>query len=102
MKTTKEKYNTHNNSKCESNVDKQINYKKKRKHKKAKKVLLVIVFILVILSTFFIIKMNENGWSYGGLLATILGHNSKTAENLGTVYILVTGESQNLTDSIML
>ena len=98
MKITKEKYNS--NSKYENNN--KTKYKKKRKNKKIKKFLLVIAFIFVILFTFFIIRMNENGWTYGGLVATILGHNSKTAEKLGTVYILVTGESQNLTDSIML
>lgn len=100
MKATKEKYNTHNNSKYEK--DNKTKYKSKRRSKKVKKVLLIIAFVFVILFTFFIIRMNENGWSYGGLLATLLGHNSKTAENLGTVYIVVTGESQNLTDSIML
>ena len=98
MKITKEKYNS--NSKYENNN--KTKYKKKRKNKKIKKFLLVIAFIFIILFTFFIIRMNENGWTYGGLVATILGHNSKTAEKLGTVYILVTGESQNLTDSIML
>ena len=98
MKITKEKYNS--NSKYENNN--KTKYKKKRKNKKIKKFLLVIAFIFVILFTFFIIRMNENGWTYGGLVATILGHNSKTAEKLGTAYILVTGESQNLTDSIML
>ena len=100
MKTTKEKYNTHNNSKYEK--ENKAKYKSKQKSKRAKKILLIIAFIFVILFTFFIIRMNENGWSYGGLLATLLGHNSKTAENLETVYIVVTGESQNLTDSIML
>lgn len=98
MNITKEKYMPED-KKYEKN---KVNSKKRRRRKKIKKVLLVILLIIVILSTFFIIRMNENGWSYGGLLATLLGHNSKTAENLGTVYILVTGESQNLTDSIML
>lgn len=73
-----------------------------KKDKKNNKIKIVILFILVILSTLFIIKMNENGWSYGGFIATVLGHNSKTKENLDTIYIIVTGESQNLTDSIML
>ena len=75
--------------------------KKKRRKKKLKKILLVISFILVILGTLFIIKMNENGWTYGGFIATILGHDSNTVNNLETIYIVVTGESQSLTDSIM-
>lgn len=74
---------------------------KKRKSNKFKKVLVVLVFIVVILATLFIIKMNENGWTYGGLIATFLGHNSKTIDKLDTIYVVVTGESQNLTDTIM-
>ena len=77
------------------------NIKKKKRKKKLKKILLVISFILVILATLFIIRMNENGWTYGGLIATILGHDSNTVNELETIYIVVTGESQNLTDSIM-
>lgn len=76
--------------------------KKKKIRKVLKRILTIILFVIVVLSTLFIIRMNENGWTYGGLLATILGHNSKTAENLETIYIVVTGESQNLTDSIMI
>lgn len=76
--------------------------KKKRRKKKLKKVLLVISFILVILATLFIIKMNENGWTYGGLIATMLGHDANTVNELETIYIVVTGESQDLTDSIMI
>ncbi|MBO5349833.1 MAG: LCP family protein [Clostridia bacterium] len=78
------------------------NKTKKIKQKIRKKILTIFLFIMVILMTLFIIRMNENGWTYGGFLATILGHNSKTAEKLETIYIVVTGESQNLTDSIMI
>ena len=87
----------------------KVNQNKKQqqttKHKKSKKkknnILLIVLFILVILGTLFIIRMNENGWTYGGLIATILGHDSNTVNSLDTIYIVVTGESQNLTDSIM-
>ena len=61
LKTTKEKYNTHNNSKYEK--ENKAKYKSKQKSKRAKKILLIIAFIFVILFTFFIIRMNENGWS---------------------------------------
>ncbi|MBQ3407689.1 MAG: LCP family protein [Clostridia bacterium] len=74
----------------------------KTKKSKPKKVLIIIAFIFVILTTIFIIKMNQNGWTYGGLIATFLGHNSDTVNHLDTVYIVVTGESQNLTDTIMI
>ena len=75
--------------------------RKRKKNEKKNKVLIIIAFILVILSTLFIIRMNDNGWTYGGFIATVLGHDSKTKANLDTLYIVVTGESQNLTDSIL-
>lgn len=102
MKSTKEKYKTQNNQQNHKCNKDEIVHKKRKRKKTAKKFFTIILFGLVIFFTFFVIKMNENGWTYGGVLATILGHNSKTAEKLGTVYIVVTGESQNLTDSIML
>lgn len=61
---------------------------KKHKEKKKnglKKVLIFIAFLFVILITFFIIRMCENGWTYGGLLATFLGHNKNTVNHLDTV-----------------
>lgn len=99
MNVTKDK---NQKNKYINNAKNNTNNINKRKNKKIrKKILTIFLFVIVILATLFIIRMNENGWSYGGFLATILGHNSKTAEKLGTVYIVVTGESQNLTDSIM-
>lgn len=99
MNVTKDK---NQKNKYINNAKNNTNNINKRKNKKIrKKILTVFLFIIVILATLFIIRMNENGWTYGGFLATILGHNSKTAESLGTVYMVVTGESQALTDSIM-
>lgn len=83
------------------NDNRSRNYKEKKKSSGLKKVLIFILFILVILATLFIIRMNENGWTYGGLMATFLGHNKDTVNHLETVYVVVTGESQNLTDTIM-
>lgn len=99
MNVTKDK---NQKNKYINNAKNNTNNINKRKNKKIrKKILTIFIFVIIILATLFIIRMNENGWTYGGFLATILGHNSKTAEKLGTVYIVVTGESQNLTDSIM-
>ena len=83
------------------NDNRSRNYKENKKSSGLKKVLIFILFILVILATLFIIRMNENGWTYGGLMATFLGHNKDTVNHLDTVYVVVTGESQNLTDTIM-
>lgn len=83
------------------NDNRSRNNKENKKSSGLKKVLIFILFILVILATLFIIRMNENGWTYGGLMATFLGHNKDTVNHLDTVYVVVTGESQNLTDTIM-
>lgn len=90
------------NKQHESHTKKTQPKKKKMKKNGFKKILVVIAFIFVILMTIFIIKMNDNGWTYGGLLATILGHNSNTKNQLDTIYVVLTGESQNLTDTIMI
>ena len=84
--------NTHRTKKKSNNSSSKI----------IKKIFIMIIFIFVILATLFIIRMNENGWTYGGLLATILGHNKNTKNQLDTVYVVITGESQNLTDTIMI
>lgn len=96
MNTTKDK---HKSAKSTNMKNRDVNKKKNKRIKK--KILTIVLFIIVILATLFIIRMNENGWTYGGFLATILGHNSKTVDNLEPIYVVVTGESQNLTDSIM-
>lgn len=76
------------------------NYKKKsKKNKKVKKVIATIVTVIIIL---FLIRLCENGFTRGGFIATLLGHNSKTVEKLGTIDILITGESQGLTDTILI
>ena len=90
MDKTKEKHYANAKSKNGHN---------KAKHKNIKKVILAIFFVLLVL---FVIRMTENGWSYGGFLATIMGHNSKTVDKLEPIYVVITGESQGLTDSIML
>ena len=100
MEKTKEKH--YNNANHRNVNTRRKNNKKSQsrgKGKTARKVILAIVFVLLV---FFVIRMTENGWTYGGFLATIMGHNSKTVDRLEPIYVVVTGESQGLTDSIML
>ena len=82
-----------------------MNQKKKKKKKKKNKILKVIlIIILVILLSFaglFVKRMNENGWTLGGFVATILGHDANTLANLSRINILVIGQSQNLTDTLL-
>ena len=87
------------------NTEYNINEKKKKSKKRRSKVFttIIIVFLLIFLifAGLFIKRMNENGWTLGGFVATILGHDSKTLANLSRINVLVIGQSQNLTDTIL-
>lgn len=87
------------------NTDYNIKQKKKRRKKKtgkaAKIILITILIIFITFAGLFIKRMNENGWTLGGFVATILGHDSTTLANLSRINILVIGQSQNLTDTIL-
>ena len=87
------------------NTDYNIKQKKKRRKKRtgkaAKVILVTILIIFITFAGLFIKRMNENGWTLGGFVATILGHDSTTLANLSRINILVIGQSQNLTDTIL-
>lgn len=89
-----------------SNTDYNINQKKKKKKKKKHKIikatLIVILIIFLGFAAVFIKRMNENGWTLGGFVATILGHDANTLSKLSRINILVIGQSQNLTDTILI
>lgn len=82
------------------------NKNSKPKTKKKSKVLLIILVILLIIliiaGSWFGYRVYKNGGGLQGVLATIVGHDENTLKNLPKVYCLVTGQSQNLTDTIML
>lgn len=97
---TKERHHSNSNHR---HVDSRNGHNKKYKKKSKGKVIARVIGILFfVLLAFFVIRMTENGWTYGGFLATIMGHNYKTVDKLEPIYVVVTGESQGLTDSIML
>lgn len=78
-------------------------FKPKKKKKKIGVILLVILLILIITTgSWFGYRVYKNGGGLQGVLATIVGHDENTLKNLPKVYCLVTGQSQNLTDTIML
>lgn len=89
-------------------MPKKVNTKEgkiKQKKKKKKTWLIVLIVILLILLTagsWFGYKVYKNGGGLQGVLATIVGHDENTLKNLPKVYCLITGQSQNLTDTIML
>lgn len=100
MTNTKEKHRS--NTKHGNVNTRKKNNKRNKKGGNGKTVRRVIGVLFLVLLIFFCIRMTENGWTYGGFLATIMGHNSKTVDKLEPIYVVVTGESQGLTDSIML
>lgn len=75
--------------------------KKKKKHKVLKIVLSVFLIVFLIFAGIFLKRWSENGWTFGGFVATILGHDANTLANLPKMNILVVGQSQNLTDTIL-
>lgn len=82
---------------------KNNNLKPKKKKKKIVLIILVIILIVIITAgSWFGYRVYRNGGGLQGVLATIVGHDENTLKNLPKVYCLVTGQSQNLTDTIML
>lgn len=81
-------------------------HKKKGKNSKIIKGLLItlVTVILIVVGGlgYKLIKgMNENGWTLGGFVATIMGHDSSTLARLSRMNILLVGQSQNLTDTLL-
>lgn len=91
-------------------MKKQAKEEKKKENKKGKKkniflrvvlILLLIILIAGIIFGYRIYKRyNEEGWS--GVSKELLGHDEDTVNKLNKMYCLLLGESQNLTDTIML
>ena len=85
----------------EYNQKQKSKKKKKKKHKVLKVVLSIFLIAILVFVGLFLKRWNDNGWTLGGLVATILGHDSNTLANLPRVNVLVIGQSQNLTDTLM-
>ena len=66
------------------------------------KVVGVLLLIILIASGIFIYKWQKNGGGIEGALKTTLGHDENTVNQLEKMYCLILGQSQNLTDTIML
>ena len=74
---------------------------KKKKRKIGRKILLVLVLMLLIVVGIFAYKVHKNGGGLKGILATAIGHNEETLKSLPKIYCVLLGQSQNLTDTIM-
>jgi len=92
---------TINLNNTEYNQNKKNKKKRKKKHRVLKVVLSMFLIAILVFVGIFLKRWNDNGWTLGGLVATILGHDANTLANLPRVNILVIGQSQNLTDTLM-
>ena len=72
--------------------------KQKKKKKRGFKVFLIIVIIFICVGIWFANRVNKLG---GNWLAALLGHNEKTLENLEEVQVLLLGESEGMSDTII-
>ena len=83
-------------------VTKEVKGRKKKKKSKIGRVILIVLLIVIIIGTvWFADKVNKNGGGMQGIIATALGQDEHTLENLKPIYCLVLGTSQGLSDSIM-
>lgn len=75
--------------------------KPKKKRRIGLKIFLFILVILCIGAGVFAYRVNKNGGGLSGIIATTLGHDEETYKNLPTIYCVLFGKSQALTDTIM-
>ncbi len=87
-------------SKGKRAIDKKS--KGKRKRGVGKRVFLFILLILLVAGGFVGYKVHKNGGGLKGLLATAVGHDENTLKNLPKIYCVLLGQSENLTDTIMI
>jgi len=75
------------------------NNKKKRKIRiKKSRIFILILIILAILGGLFAKRVHDLD---GNWIAALFGHNKKTLENLDRLYVLAMGESQGMSDTII-
>lgn len=96
-----------NNSakKEQKKLDKEFKKEKKKKSKVRKviKVILILLLIgIIIFAINFAIKVKENGGGAAGVIGAVVGTDKETLANLPEIYCVLLGQSQNLTDTIML
>ena len=79
--------------------------KQQRRHKALKVILIILIILLVSIGGFLSYSTYKNGWGWQGILATMMGHNQETVDELEEFRILLLGVSTDieaqLTDTIM-
>ena len=87
-------------SKGKRAIDKKS--KKKKKRGVGKRIFLFILLILLVVGGFVGYRIHKNGGGLKGLLATAVGHDENTLKNLPKIYCVLLGQSETLTDTIMI
>ena len=81
--------------------EKNVNKKGKKKKSIVLRIILLLIIVLILATVIlFYKKYKEEGWA--GVSKTLLGHNEETVNRLDKMYCLILGQSQNLTDTIIL
>ena len=81
--------------------EKNVNKKGKKKKNIVLRLILLLLIILILATVIlFYKKYKEEGCA--GVSKTLLGHNEETVNSLDKMYCLILGQSQNLTDTIIL
>ena len=87
-------------SKARRAIDKKG--KRRKKRGTGKRIFLFILLVLLIVGGFIGFRVQQNGGGLKGFLATAVGHDANTLKNLPKIYCLLLGQSENLTDTIMI
>lgn len=72
---------------------------KKKKGKTKKKILIIFLIIIAILGIIFAKRVYELD---GNWIAALMGHNKETIENLDKINVLLMGESEGLSDTMII
>ncbi len=78
------------------------NKKNKKKKGVGKKIAIIILLVILVVGIIIGVRVWQNGGGLKGFLATAVGHDSETVKNLPKIYCLLLGQSETLTDTIML
>ena len=85
----------------EKKGNKVVKNKGKKKKNIFVRVILILILVIIIAGAILLYKRyKDEGWS--GVSKTLLGHNEDTVNSLDKMYCLLLGQSQNLTDTIIL
>lgn len=85
--------------KAKEKNDVKIKGKKNKKRSIFFRIILLLILIISILAGIFIFKWQKNGGGWKGAIKTTLGYDEN--KNLDKIYCLLLGQSENLTDTIM-